>query len=203
VAITNVGTALHNMGRHHDAIPILRKAYLADSNSYAACSLLGACLVQIGGLKEAADWFEAATRAAPDNAEGWVNLSVALNAIGQAEQARESADKALALKPQSSIALGALGNAQFDQGRVDEAIESYRQGVSADPSARMLAAYGNALLSSGLNDEAIEQFERAVNLDGTRLNIRWAMVIAHLRAIYKSESDIALSRGAFAKALEE
>jgi protein O-GlcNAc transferase len=203
IAITNVGTALHNMGRHHDAIPILRKAYLADSNSYAACSLLGACLVGIGELNEAADWFEAATRAAPDNAEGWANLSVALNAIGQAEQARESADKALALNPQSSIALGALGQAQFDQGNIAEAVEIYRRGASVDPSARMLAAYGSALLSSGLNDKAIEQFERALNLDGARLNIRWAMAIAHLRPIYISASEITVSRGAFATALEE
>jgi protein O-GlcNAc transferase len=203
IAMTNVGTALHNMARHRDAIPLLRKAYLADSNSYAACSLLGACLVEIGEPNEAADWFEAATRADPDNAEGWANLSVAQNAGGQAEQARESADKALALKPQSSIALGALGKAQFDQGRVAEAIESYRQGVSAGPSSRMLASYGSALLSSGLNDEAIEQFQRALNLDGTRLNVRWAMAIAHLKPIYKSESEIAASREAFGKALDE
>jgi predicted O-linked N-acetylglucosamine transferase (SPINDLY family) len=92
------------------------------------------------------------------------------------------------LKPQSSIALGALGNAQ---------------GVSTGPSAHMLAAFGGILLSSGLNDEAIEQFERAVKLDGTHLNFRWAMAIAHVKPIYKSESDVAVSRVAFAKALEE
>jgi protein O-GlcNAc transferase len=188
IAMTNVGTALHNLGRHRDAIPVLRKACLADSNSYAACNLLGTCLVEIGEPAEAADWFEAATLADPDNADGWANLSVALNVIGQPEQARESADRALALKPQSSIALGALGKAQ---------------GVSTGPSAHMLAAFGGILLSSGLNDEAIEQFERAVKLDGTHLNFRWAMAIAHVKPIYQSESDIAVSRVAFAKALEE
>ncbi len=203
-ANTNVGTVLHNMGRHRDAIPLLRKAYLADSNSYAVCILLGACLVEIGEANEAADLFEAATRADPDNAEGWANLAVALNAIGRPEEARESADKALALKPHSSMALGALGKAQFDQGNVTEAIESYRKGVSAPgPSAHMLAAYGSALLSSGLHDEAIEQFERAVELDGRHLNFRWTMAIARLKPIYMSESEIRGSRSAFAKALEE
>ncbi len=202
IAMTNVGTALHNMGRHHDAIPVLRKAYLRDSNSYAACSLLGACLVGIGEPIEAADWFEAATRADPDNAEGWANLSVALNSSGHAERARESAGKALALNPRSSIALGALGQAQFDQGNIAEAVEIYRQGVSADPSAVMLAAYGSALLSSGLHDEAIEQFERAVELDG-HLNFRWTMAIARLKPICMSEHDIEGSRSAFAKALQE
>jgi protein O-GlcNAc transferase len=202
IAMTNVGTALHNMGRHHDAIPVLRKAYLADSNSYAACSLLGACLVGIGEPIEAADWFEAATRADPDNAEGWANLSLALISSGHTERARESADKALALNPRSSIALGALGQVQFDQGNIAEAVEIFRRGVSADPSARMLAAYGSALLSSGLNDEAIAQFERAIELDG-HLNFRWMMAIARLKPIYMNESDIEGSRSAFAKALEE
>jgi protein O-GlcNAc transferase len=202
IAMTNVGTALHNMGRHHDAIPVLRKAYLADSNSYAACSLLGACLVDIGELIEAAGWFEAATRADPDNAEGWANLSLALNSSGHAERARESADKALLLNPRSSIALGVLGQVHFDQGNIAEAVEIFRRGVSAAPSARTFAAYGSALLSSGLHDEAIAQFERAIELDG-HLNFRWMMAIARLKPIYMDESDIEGSRSAFAKALEE
>jgi predicted O-linked N-acetylglucosamine transferase (SPINDLY family) len=203
VAMTNVGTALHNMGRHRDAIPVLRAARRADSNSYAACSLLGTCLVEIGEPKEAAECFEAATRAEPDNAEGWANLSAALNTIGEPERARESAVQALALHPRSSIALGALGQALIDEGRVAEGIECYRQGVSADPSVNMLAAYGSALLSAGLNDEAIEQFERAVHLDGRNLKIRWAMAIARLKPICATESEILDSRAAFANALTE
>lgn len=203
IANTNVGTVLHNMGRHRDAITSLHKAYLANSNSYAVCILLGASLVGIGETIKAVDFFEAATRADPNNAEGWANLAVALNASHRPEQARESADKALALEPQSSIALGALGKAQLDLGSVMEAIESYRRGVSvAVPTAPMLAAYGSALLSGGLHDEAIKQFDRAMALDG-HLNFRWTIAITHLKPIYMSATEINDSRKAFASALEE
>jgi protein O-GlcNAc transferase len=203
VALTNAATALHNMGRYRDAIPLLRKANAGDSNALV-CNLLGGCLIKSGEPREAAEFFEAATRAQPDDAEGWANLSVALNAIGQTARAHECADKAVSLKPQSSVALGALAAAQFDQGRLADAIESYRQGVSLPgPSAQMLAAYGNVLVSSGLNEEAIEQLQRALRLDDKNLNLRWAIVVARLKSIYSSKSEIAASRSAFAKSLEE
>jgi protein O-GlcNAc transferase len=203
-ALTNAGTALHNMGRNLEAIPILRRAYVANPTSYTVCSLLGACLIKCGEPREAAELFEAATRADPDNAEGWANLSVALNAVGQHTRARECADKAVSLKPQSSTALGALGAAQFDQGRLAEAIESYRRGVALPgPSAQMLLEFGNALLASGLNEEAIEQLQRAVKLDEKNLNVRWAIALAHIKPIYQSEAEIAISRRAFAKAIDD
>ena len=203
-ALINVGTALHSMGRSRDAIPTLRKAYAVDPSSYVTCNLLGACLIKCGEPREAASLFDAATQAEPDNAEGWANLSVALNAVGQRVQARQCADKAVSLKPQSSTALGALGAAQFDQGRLPEAVASYRRGVAiAGPSAQMLLGFGHVLMASGLNEEAIEQLQRALKLDGTNLNVRWAIAIAHLKPIYKNESDLVDSRREFSKAIDE
>jgi protein O-GlcNAc transferase len=203
IALTNAGTALHHMGRNREAIPVVRKAYATDSNSYEVCNLLGACLIKCGEAREAVELFEAATRAAPEHAEGWANLSVALNAVGQHTEARECADKAVALKPQSSTALGALGAAQFDQGRLAEAIDSYRQGVALPgPSAQMLLEFANALLASGLNEEAIEQLQRAVGLDEKNLTVRWAIALAHIKPIFKSEAEIVASRHKFAKAMD-
>jgi protein O-GlcNAc transferase len=204
IALINAGTALHSMRRNSDAIPILRRAYAVDGRSYAVCNLLGACLIKNGDAREATELFDAATRADPDNAEGWTNLSVALNSIGEHARALECAERAVSLHPQSSAALGALGAAQFDEGRLAEAIESYRQGVALPaPSAQMLLAFGNALLASGLNEQAIEQLQRAVNLDSKNLNARWAIAIAHLKPIYNSMADMEVSRREFAEAIDE
>ena len=204
VAQINTATALHNMGRHREAIPLLRKARESSTNLYLVCNLLGACLIKCGEAREAVEPFEAATRLQPGDSEGWANLSTALNAIGQHERAGECADRALSLKPHSSSALGAMGAARFEQGRLAEAIESYRQGAALPaPSAEMLAAYGNALLANGLNEEAIEQLERAVKLDTKNLAARWAIAIAQLNPVSKSESDVAASRLAFARAVDE
>jgi predicted O-linked N-acetylglucosamine transferase (SPINDLY family) len=203
-ALINAATALHNMGRNVEAIPILRMAHATHPKSYTVCNLLGACLLKTGETHEAAECFDAATRLESDNAEGWANRSVALNALGQHAEARECADKAVALRPHSATALGALGAAQFDQGRLTDAIESYRQGVELPgPSAQMLLAFGNVLLVSGHNDEAIEQLRRAVQLDEKNLNARWAIAIAHVKPICRSNADVMASRLAFASAMDE
>jgi predicted O-linked N-acetylglucosamine transferase (SPINDLY family) len=192
------------MGRYAEAIPLLRKAHLVDPNSYTVCNLLGACLIKCGNTHEASAFFETATQAQPDDAEGWANLAVVLSAIGQNARASECADKALLLKPGSSTALGALAAAQFDLGRLPEAAASYRRAISlAAPSAQMLAAFANVLLHCGLNEEAVEQLQRAAQLDTKNLAIRWAIALAQLKAICKSESDVTASRSAFAKAMDE
>lgn len=204
IALFNVAAALHSMGRYRDAIPFLRTAHAADSQSYTISNLLGACLIKTGEPREAAELFEAATRAEPEEAEGWANLSVALNAIGRREDARESADKAVSLKPTSSSALEALGAAQLEQGRLAEAVDSYRRGVALPaPSPQMLLSFANALLASGLNEEAIEHLQRAADLDPRNLNARWAIVIAHLRPLYQTVSEIEASRLAFARSMDE
>jgi protein O-GlcNAc transferase len=203
-ALINAATALHNMGRYSDAIPLLRQAYLADSSSYAVCNLLGACLIQVGETPEAAKMFEAATRSRPDDAEAWANLSVVLNTLRQSARARDCADKASALKPQSAAALGALAAAQFDQGRMAEAIESYRLGTSmARPSIQMLVAYAQTLMANGLNEDAVEQLQRALTLDENSLAVRWAIAMGQIKPIYKSESGITTSRRALARHMEE
>jgi protein O-GlcNAc transferase len=203
LAITNVGTVLHNMGRHVDAVPLLRRAYLIDRNVYAVCILLGASLAEIGEAAQAAEMFEAATQADPANPEGWENLAKTLNFMGQPERSCEVAEHALSLKPTSAVALATLGKGLMDQGRFAEAIESYQKSIDvAQPTAERLAEYGSALLASGLNSDAIEQFEQAMRLDGTKVSIRLATTMAHLKPIYDSEKDTATSRSEFTKALE-
>jgi predicted O-linked N-acetylglucosamine transferase (SPINDLY family) len=204
LALANVGTALHDMGRYREAIPILRKAHAANPEWYVASNLLGACLLKCGEAPEAAALFAAATRADADNAEGWANLSIALNDLGDHAQAVECARKAVSLTPHYSAALGALGAAQFDQGRLAEAIDSYRQAVTLPgPSVQMLLGFGNALLASGLHEEAIAQLQRAVMLDGKNLKVRWAIAVAHLRPVYQTATDIAVSRREFSRAIDE
>lgn len=204
VALVNAGTALHHMGRYQDAIPLLRRAYAADPTAYAVCNFLGACLLKSGEAREAVGLFEAATCAEPDNAEGWANCSVALNAVGRHSEARTCAAKAVQLKPQSSTALGALGAAQFDQGKLAEAIESYRHGVALPgPSSVMLLEFATALLAGGLNDEAIEQLQRALRLDSRNMRIRWAIALACLKPIYGSETEMIASRQRFSDCIDE
>lgn len=200
----NLGTVLHNMHRFSDAIAPLRKAQSLDPGSYAISMLLGACLVGNGETAEAVGFFEAATTADPNDPEGWEQLAIALNALGRHQQGLDSAVMAQALNPRSPVALAAKGLAQYEQGDFSGAVESYGEAVAiAAPSVSLFAAYGNSLVSCARYEEAIEQFARALELDGSRLSVRWAMTMAHLKPVYKDESDSTASRDSFAQALAD
>lgn len=203
-ALSNAGTILHNMGRYDEALPVLRKAYATDPSAYAVCNLLGVCLLKCAMTLEAIDLFEAATRADPGNAEGWANLSVALNAAAKHVEARECAVKAVALDPQSPTALVALGTALVEQSKLAEAIDIYRRAVALPgPSAKMLYDFANILLACGLNEEAIGQLSRGAKLNEKNLSFRWAATIAHIKPIFTSEDEVAVSRSQFSKSLDE
>jgi protein O-GlcNAc transferase len=204
IALTNAAEVLYHMGRHGDAIPLLQKACTLDPSSYGAHNLLGACLMKTGNERAAATPFETATKLRPGDAEAWANLSAALKAVGENERARDCVDRAARLQPSSPAALNALAKAQFDQGRISESIDSFRRGLSlAAPSVDMILSYTNALLANGLNEAAIEQLERALVLDGKSLTVRWALALAQLKAVYETESEVAASRAAFGKCLDD
>ena len=203
IALTNLGTVLLESGRYDQALPLARKAYKLDPKAYNVCNLLGACLLKAGEQQAAADVLEAATRLQPAQAEAWANLSAVLRALGQEELANTYANKAATLKPNSPLAIGAQAAVQYDQGRITEAIESYRRLVLlAPPNADTRVAYAHALLADGLNEEALEQLQRAQALRENDLAIRWAGVTAHLKSVYRTEPERAASREAFAKSLQ-
>ena len=203
-ALTNAAEGLYHLGRYGAAIPLLEKACAVEPSTYKAHQLLGACFMQTGDEHNAAKIFEVATRLHPEQAEAWANLSVASNAVGQHDRARDCADEAARLSPDSATALNALAKAQLEQGRIAEAVENHRRGISlAVPSVDMLLSYANALLANGLNDDAQQQLERARALDDKNPTVRWVSAIGHLKTVYESESDVKASREAFGKSLDE
>jgi protein O-GlcNAc transferase len=203
-ALLNAAEVMHHLGRYQDAIPLLQKACTIDPSSYPACNLLGACLMEAGNEHEAAGVFEAATRLRADDAEAWANLSIALQAIGEHDRSRKCARQAALLRPSSPAALNARAKEEFDQGRIDEAIESYRRGISlAVPSVDMILSYANALIANGLNEAALEQLNYALTIDEKNLIVRWASAIGWLKTVYESESQVLASRQAFSESLDE
>jgi protein O-GlcNAc transferase len=203
VALTNAGETLYSLGRFRSAMPLLQRACSVDPTSYAAHSLLGACFLKIGDEQNAAAVLEAATRLQPDNADAWANLSLVLGVLGDGGRARECADRAARLKPDSTTALHALASSQFEQGRDAEALESYRRGISQAPSVDMLVSFAQVLMANGLSEEAREQLRRAAALDDRNVTVRWALALGQLKTIYESEAEVAASREALSRSLDD
>ena len=189
-ALVNLSTSLHDLGRFQDAVPFLNRALNLAPNSALVSNLLGSCLFKCGEVSDAAKVFEAAARASPNDAGSWANLSAALNSLSEYERALECANRAIALRADSSNALAAQGASLLELGKVDEAIASYREAVKHSPSVQVLCAFANALITSGLNDEASECLRRAIDLDGANPTARWILAISTLKPIYDTESEM-------------
>jgi len=67
----------------------------------------------------------------------------------------------------------------------------------------MRVAYAHSLLGTGQNEEAIEQLQRALALEPNNPTLRWAIALGEIKAIYQTEMEIGVSRGALAEKLGE
>jgi len=191
------------LGRPREALVPLRRAHAENPKSAIVCNLIGACLMDTGEPDTAVKFFEAATLAEPDDADGWGNLAIALNSTGELERARVCADKAVAMRPGSSAALAARAAVEFEQGQMETAIETYREAVALpDPSTQTYCAFANALWTSGRGEEALDYLRQAVAIDGNSAIARWKLAMTQIRTFYSTPAEIEASRQSFTEALE-
>lgn len=201
--LANLGTVLRQLGRSREALVPLRRAHSDNPQSAVICNLLGACLMDTGEPDAAVKFFEAATLAKPDEADGWGNLAIALNAMGEHERAEVCADKAVAMSPESSAALAARGAVEFERGQMETAIETYRGAIALPaPSTQTYCAFANALWASGRCEEALDYLRRAVAIDGDNPIARWKLAISQIKTFYNTPAEIEASRQNFAESLE-
>jgi predicted O-linked N-acetylglucosamine transferase (SPINDLY family) len=197
-----LGVVALQQGKYDVAQRVINAALVMRPNDAAAMVNLGISYLRDGQLEPALQWFEIAVKCQPDSPIALTNAAEVLYHMGRYGDAIPLLQKACTLDPSSHEARNLLG-ACF-KGRIGESIDSFRRGPSfAAPSVEMILSYANALLANGLNEAAVEQLERALVLDGKSLTVRWALALAQLRAIYDSESEVAASRTAFGKSLDD
>jgi protein O-GlcNAc transferase len=203
-ALASYGSVLRQLGRPREALVPLRRAHSDNPKSAVVCNLIGACLMDLAEPYEAVKFFEAATRAEPDVADGWSNLSIALNSAGELGRAQDCADKAVALSPESSAALAARAAVEFEEGQIETAIETYREAMDLpDPSIQTYCAFANALWTSGRCQESLNYLQQAVAIDGNNAIARWKLAISQCRSYYDATAEIEASRKNFAESVED
>jgi tetratricopeptide (TPR) repeat protein len=122
-----------------------------------ALDMLGLFLSMLDRVSEAADVYEQLSEREPDNPENHVNLGMARMALGNLEQARQHAERALELAPGFSRALALIANLRIAT-REDNNLEPIRAALG---NARSLPervslgyAHGKELDDLGRWDEA-------------------------------------------------
>jgi tetratricopeptide (TPR) repeat protein len=116
------------------------------------------------GLAE--DAFQSALELDPYHVKSWINLARVLLDQERSEEALEMIDEALAIEPESSVGLRLQGRAYHQLGRLDEAIDSYRQSILIDNSdGWSMNNMGLILIEQERFEEALMPLARAVELE--------------------------------------
>ena len=136
---------------------------------------------QDGDGAEAVRIYQKILAADPSFASAWINLGVALRALGRIEAGVACLRRGVALKPGDAAALSNLGNALRAAGRLDEARDSHLAAIEIDPSAgSFVYNLGLVLRDLGDFDGAIDRFDAAEAQGYQTPELSWDRALARL-----------------------
>jgi tetratricopeptide (TPR) repeat protein len=167
----NLGVALYHKGDLDGAIRHCETAVKINPIfASAAHTNIGLILAHKHDLEGAIRHYRLALQADPKDVIALVNLSDALGASGNFDEAAAAAKKALQIDANNTYALTNLAQALQRQKKLDEAIAACRKAIAID--GRLAEAYmvlGSTLSVKGEVDEAITAFRKALTIDPTSL----------------------------------
>ncbi|MFH2063799.1 MAG: tetratricopeptide repeat protein [Pseudomonadota bacterium] len=161
----NLGIALAEQGRSDEAVNQYMEALKIDSGKASLHNNLGLELFIQGKREQAIFHYKEALRLQPDFVYAHINLGAALLRDGKPDQAMKHCREAIRIKPGSAQAYNCIGNIQYFQNNMAEAIVSYSNALKMDSryigAARNLAA---ALMQTGRTGQAILVLQTALKM---------------------------------------
>jgi tetratricopeptide (TPR) repeat protein len=144
-----------------------------------------------GDLKKAEECYRQSIAAAPDSADGYINLGFVLLEQKQIADAKHSLERAVSINPAAADGHYLLAKISQEQNRPDEAIENFNRALKVNPDfAEAHHGLGITLRAQGRLDEALRCFDKALSLRPGFSESRF------------SKSLLLLLRGDFAEGLE-
>lgn len=122
-------------------------------------------LQQAGRVSEAETVYRQVLQAAPDDANAWCYLGMALHDQDRFEEAVDAYQRAIKLHPEFPIAFNNLGNTLRLMRRLDDALASFDRALALKPD--YLNAWknkGTALVWEGHLDAAVASYQQALQL---------------------------------------
>jgi len=146
-----------------------------------------------GRYKEAAAELREAVRLSPDWDDPHYLLALALTELRQLEEAIAEFKQVVefAIKDEPKIlAYYNMGNAYFDLGQYENAIESYQQAIKLDPTlSKPHNNLGLAYAARGKLNEAAAEFDEAVRLKSDYAEAHYNLGVAYLLLSKKEEAE--------------
>ena len=131
----------------------------------------------LGNTEEAASLWERCLQLNPRYGHAYFGLGSLAAQKGQYEVAADFLRKAIQFPPTSPEALGTLGEALINAGKMEEAIAALSRSPSP-PSARQQALLGQAYLQTQNYEAARTHYVQAVNLDPYLSDARYGLAMA-------------------------
>jgi len=198
------GRALAGLGDAAAARDAFVTAARLAPDSAQAQHNLGVFLREQGHLDEAVARLREAVRLDPAFTAAHEALVGTLIEAGDTDAAVRHGQSFAQTDAADATAIATLALGQVAQGRIEEAVETYRR-AAALPGAdsAVFHGYGNALHAAGDAVGATAQFVRAVELDPGNARARFSLAMSPLRPVYDDAAQMEASRRAFARALAD
>jgi protein O-mannosyl-transferase len=181
-AWNNLGIALAAAQRYDEAVPAYRSALALDPTSAMAHYNLGNVMLRTNDREAARGHYRDAIRHDPDLAMAHYQLGLILLADGTAD-AGAHLRRAFELEPGFAEGHFQVGNVHMEQGRAQEAIDSYTAAIAADPAhADAYSNRGSAHLYLGRADHAMRDYAEALRLQPDHAAAQEGMRLARARA---------------------
>lgn len=148
-----------------DSLVILERAVAKDSTKFDNLYRLGIMYLDREKNPEAVKVFDKANKVRPKQVKVLVNLGVALDNIGRADDAQGYYKQALAIAPSDSLAACRLATSYYAQGKHSLAMDQLRALIAKQP--RSYCAYftmGVAFADAGLYRDAIRMWKKVVEI---------------------------------------
>jgi predicted O-linked N-acetylglucosamine transferase (SPINDLY family) len=181
-ALYLLGVIAQQVGRHADAVDLLRRAVAADPRHAAWRSTYGVSLALSGEVDEAIHQFEQAIILDPNLPDAHLNLGNSFNLRGRQDDAVRAFRHALKLKPDYVEAHFNLANALRERD-VNEAAEHYRAVIRQRPM--VLAAHEQLavmLHAARRWDEAIAEYRHIIDLNPLLADSHYNLGVCQLEA---------------------
>jgi len=148
-----------------DSVALLEHAVAKDSTNFDRLYQLGVMYLDRERITEAIQVFAKANKLQPKNVKVLVNLGIAADAVGHADDAQIWYGKAMAMAPNDSLAACRMASSKYAQGKYDESMALLRGLIARAPRAH--CAYftmGVAFADAGIYRDAIRMWRKVVEL---------------------------------------
>ena len=134
LASAELGMVLHDLGKHAEAVRLLRPAAINFPTSWEILVRLGTCCEQLGFHEEAARAYESALRLLPRNTDLRVNLGRVNAALGRREVAIRYFTEAIRLDPGCANAYFNSADLLYSMGLYANAADAVSKGLERQPN---------------------------------------------------------------------